>query len=365
MLKSFKFPDALFFLVVLVPTAVAALYFGLLASDIYVSESRFVVRSPEKQASSALGMVLGAGGIATSGDKSYAVVEYVRSRDALQAANRDGKVLAAYSKQDISTFDRFGGLLRGNTFEHFYEYFASKIGIEFDTGTQVTRLTVSAFTPAEAHMINQRLLRNSEQLVNRLNNRAQSDTIRVALAEVNEAKRRDQAAAVALAQFRNARRILDPEKEAMVRLQMISKLQDELINSRTLLTQMRRYTPENPQIPSLETRIASLGKEIADQTGQIAGAPDSLSGDSVRYQALRIDAEVADKQLAAALVSLKEAESEARRKQAYVERIAEPNFPDYPLLPHRWKAILATFVLCLVAWGVLRTLIAGIREHHD
>ena len=140
MFKSFKFPDALFFLVVLVPTTVAALYFGFLASDIYVSESRFVVRSPEKQTSSALGMVLGAGGIATSGDKSYAVVEYVRSRDALQAANRDGKVQAAYARRDVSTFDRFGGLLRGKTFGHFYAYFANQMGIELDTGPQVTAL---------------------------------------------------------------------------------------------------------------------------------------------------------------------------------------------------------------------------------
>jgi BexC/CtrB/KpsE family polysaccharide export inner-membrane protein len=364
-LKRFQVPNALFLMTVVLPTAIAVLYFGLLASDIYVSEARFVVRSPEKQATSALGMVLGAGGIATSGDKSYAVVEYVRSRDALQDANRDGAVLRAYSRVDMSAIDRFGGLLRGKTFEHFYEYFAGKVGIEFDTGTQVTRLSVSAFTPRDALMINQRLLRHAEQLVNRLNDRAQKDTIRLAQSEVDEAKRRAQAAAVALAQFRNARRILDPEKEAEVRLQMVSKLQDELISSRTELAQMQRYTPENPQIPSLQTRITSLGKEIADQTGKIAGAPDSLSGDAVRYQALRIDAEVAEKQLGAALASLQDAEVEARRKQAYVERIAEPNLPDYPLLPNRWKSILATLILGLVFWGVLRTLIAGIREHHD
>ena len=365
MLKRFQIPNALFLMTVVLPTVVAVLYFGLLASNIYISEARFVVRSPEKQAGSALGMVLGASGIATSGDKSYAVVEYVRSRDALHDANRDGAVLRAYSRDDVSTFDRFAGLFRGKTFEHFYEFFSGKVGIEFDTGTQVTRLSVSAFTPGEAQMINQRLLGHAELLVNQLNERAQKDTIRLAQSEVDAAKARAQTAAVALAQFRNARHILDPEKEASVRLQMVSKLQDELIASRTELAQMQRYTPENPQIPSFETRIDSLGREIADQTGKIAGAPDSLSGDVVRYQALRLDAEVAEKQLAASLVALQDAETEARRKQAYVERIAEPNLPDYPLQPHRWNAILATFVLGLIAWGVLRTLIAGIREHHD
>lgn len=364
-LKRFPFTDTLFMLAVVLPTAIAALYFGLFASDIYISEARFVVRSPEKQVSSPLGAVLGASGLAPSGDKSYAVVEYVRSRDALHDANRDGAIEKAYSREGLSMFDRFGGLLNGKTFEHFYAYFSGKVGIEFDTGTQVTRLSVSAYTPSDAQMINMRLLGHAEQLVNRLNNRAQKDTIQLAQAEVDRAKERARAAAVALAEFRNSRRILDPEKEATVRLQMVSKLQDELIGARTELAQMQRYTPDNPQIPALRTRIAALGKEIADQTGQIAGAPDSLSGDAVRYEALKLDAEVAAKQLAAALASVQDAESEARRKQAYVERIAEPNLPDYPLEPHRWKAILATFVLGLIAWGVLRTLIAGILEHHD
>lgn len=365
MLKRFPFTDSLFLLAVVLPTMVATLYFALFAADIYISEARFVVRSPEKQASSALGLVLGGAGFSVSGDKSYAVVEYVRSRDALRDANRDGAIQKAFSHDGLSMFDRFGGWFNGRTFEHFYAYFSHKVGIEFDTGTQVTRLSVSAFSPRDAQMINQRLLGHAEQLVNRLNDRAQKDTIALAQAEVDRAKDRARNAAVALAQFRNARRILDPEKEAAVRLQMVSKLQDELIGARTELAQMQQYTPENPQIPTLRTRIAALGKEIADQTGQIAGAPDSLSGDAVRYAALQLDAEVAAKQLASALASVQDAESEARRKQAYVERIAEPNLPDYPLEPHRWKAILATFVLGLVAWGVLRTLIAGIREHHD
>jgi BexC/CtrB/KpsE family polysaccharide export inner-membrane protein len=364
-LKYLKIPDALFCAVVLLPTAIAMLYFGFLASDIYISEARFVVHTPEKPANSVLGAVFGAGGIASSGDKSYAVVEYVRSRAALRDANRDGALLKAYSHNDLSTFDRFGGLFRGKTFEHFFEYFSNKVTVDFDTGTQVTRLSVSAFRPEEAQLINQRLLGLSEQLVNRLNSRAQGDTIRFSQAEVDDAKARAQSAAIALARFRNARRILDPEKEAAVRLQMVSKLQDEIIKARTELVQMRQYTPENPQIPNLQTRINSLDKEIGKQTGKIAGAPGSLSGDVVRYQSLRINAEVADKQLAAALASLQESISEARRKQAYVERIADSNLPDYPLQPYRLKSILATLVMGLVAWGVLRTVLAGIREHHD
>jgi capsular polysaccharide transport system permease protein len=41
----------MFHVLVLVPTLLAAVYFGLIASDLYISESRFVIRQPEKKTS--------------------------------------------------------------------------------------------------------------------------------------------------------------------------------------------------------------------------------------------------------------------------------------------------------------------------
>jgi capsule polysaccharide export protein KpsE/RkpR len=40
-------PDLLFLIVVALPLLAAILYFGFLASDVYISESRFVVRAPD------------------------------------------------------------------------------------------------------------------------------------------------------------------------------------------------------------------------------------------------------------------------------------------------------------------------------
>ena len=67
--------DPIFLITVAIPTIVATLYFGLVASDVYVAESRFVIRSPDKQTSSALGALLQAPGISAAGDEIYAVQE--------------------------------------------------------------------------------------------------------------------------------------------------------------------------------------------------------------------------------------------------------------------------------------------------
>ena len=41
-----------FALFVVLPTALAILYYGAVAADIYVSESRFVIKAPERQRTS-------------------------------------------------------------------------------------------------------------------------------------------------------------------------------------------------------------------------------------------------------------------------------------------------------------------------
>lgn len=355
----------LFIAIVVFPTLVAFVYFCLLASDIYISETRFVVRAPGKPSASPLGTILGGGGFVSANDDSYAVVDYVRSRNALSDSNWDGMVRRIYSEPGISMLDRFDGPFSGRTNEHLYRYFGNKVDISFDSSSQITTLKVRAYSPEDARALNERLLEHSEQLINRLSERGRTDAIRSAQARVDVARNKARNAIVAVGQFRNSSGILDPEKQASINLQMISKVQDALLAERTQLAQLEAYTPRNPQIPASRTRIRVLEREIARQSGNVAGAPRSLSAAATRYQQLQFDADFAGKQLAVALAALQEAENDASRKQIYVERIAEPNLPDYPLEPRKFRGILATLVLSLLAWGVLVTLTTGIREHRD
>lgn len=356
---------ALFIAIVVLPTLVAVVYFGLLASDVYISESRFVVRAPGKPNVSPLGSILGAGGFASASDDSYAVVDYVRSRNALSDSNKDGMVRRVYSEPGISTIDRFDSPFRGQSNEQLYRYFGNKVDISFDSSSQITTLRVDAYTPQDARALNERLLEHSEKLINRLSERGRADAIQSAQVQVEDARTKARNAIIALGQFRNSSGIIDPEKQASINLQMISKEQDALLAERMQLAQLEAYTPNNPQIPASRTRIRVLEREIARQSGDVAGAPRSLSAAATRYQQLQFDSDFAGKQLAVALAALQEAENDARRKQIYVERIAEPNLPDYPLEPRRIRGVLATLVLSLLVWGVLVTLMAGIREHRD
>lgn len=357
--------NRLFLVTVVVPTLLAIVYFGLIASDIYVSESRFVVRTPDKPATSGVGFLLKSAGFSSAGDEVFAAQEYVISRDALKTLEKDHLVSRAYTRPEVDFIGRFGGFFDDQDFESLFKYYKTKVKAEYDTGTSVASLGVRAYTAQDAEAINRRLLEQSEALVNRLNERGRSDLIRYATTEVEETQRKATDAALSLSEYRNREGVVDPEQQATVQLQLVSKLQDELITSKTQLVQLRAFTPENPQIPVLDARVAGLSKEIQQELGKIAGDRGSLAGRAARYQRLQLESQFADRQLAAAYSSLTEARNEARRKQVYVERIVQPNLPDDAIEPRRWRAILATLVLGLVAWGILTMLLAGMREHKD
>jgi capsular polysaccharide transport system permease protein len=355
----------LLLITVVVPTILAILYYGLFASDVYISESRFIVRSPNKPSTTGLGVLLKSTGFANAGDEIYAAHDYVLSRDALQALNRDGAFQRAYTAPSVSVIDRFNPMGGRGTFESLYKYYKKKVSIDQDSTSSIVTLTVHAFTPQDARRFNEKLLEMAEATVNELNERGRQDLVRFAQAEVDEAKTQARDAALALSAYRNQEGVVDPEKQATVQLQMISKLQDDLIASRTQLSELREVAPQNPQIEVLNTRVQELESAINDQLSQVAGGSRSLSSQAARYQRLALDSQFADKQLAVAMASLEDARNEARRKQAYVERIAQPNLPDDALEPRRLRGIFSTFVLGLAAWGILSMLIAGMLEHQD
>ena len=167
-------------------------------------------------------------------------------------------------------------------------------------------------------------------------------------------------------QFRITNGVLDLKEQSVMQLNLISKLQDELITIQTQLDQVRAVTPDNPQISGLETREKSLLKEIARQTKMITGATGkSIANKAAEYQRLILNNDLAEKQLTLAISSLETAKSEADRQQLYLEVVSQPNKPDMPQLPKRLYNIAATFIISLMIYGILSLMIASVREHKN
>jgi capsular polysaccharide transport system permease protein len=324
-----------------------------------------MVRSPQRPAGSGLGALFQGAAFARSQDDTYTVHDYIVSRDALRILDGQFSLGKVFASRDVDRISRFSGWDGDHSFEALHRYYQKRVGVELESMSSISTLRVSAFTAVDAAQINEKLLEMSESLVNRLNERGRQDMILFASTEVANAEAKARQATLAVSNYRNAKGVFDPEKQSALQLQQVSKLQEEWIATSIQLGEIRALTRDNPQIPALQRRLLSLQSAIDSETSKVAGGDRSLARTSTEYEGLVLERGFATSQLAAALSALEQARNEALRKQLYLDRIVQPNTPDVAMEPRRMRNVLATFVLGMIAWGVLALLRAGIREHQE
>jgi capsular polysaccharide transport system permease protein len=351
---------------VIIPTLLSAVYYGLIASKIYISQSSFVVRSPQQQTSSGLGAFLqttGLSGFSEAQDDVYTVKDFILSRSALRDLNDQLDLTSVWSSDQIDFLHRFGLFGFRKKFEYLYLYYHNRVNVDLDSHSNITTVSVDVFSPDQALQINELLLQGAERLVNKLNDRARQDLIGYASDEVDRAQKGVKDAALALSTYRNKEAVVDPEKQSTLHFELIAKLQDELIATRTDLANLRVFAPNSPNPPTLELKAKTLQSAMDAELAKVAGNQDSLSSKDAEYQQLVLERGFAEQQLASALTSLETARNEAQRQQLYLDIIAKPIRPDTAMEPKRVEGVAVTLLVGLIAWGILSMLVAGIREH--
>jgi capsular polysaccharide transport system permease protein len=348
-----------------VPTLLAIVYYGFIASPIYVSQSSFVIKTPGQKAAPALSLanLVQTTGLSAGQEQTKEVIQYIRSRNALQDLQRQTDVRGKYSNRGADFLSRFPRPFADSSFESLYRYYGSMVRASNDMDSGLAVVEVQAFTPKDAYELNSRLLNLSEQLVNRLNNRAETRAITEAERRVVQAEDRVRNSRIALASFRNSQQLIDPAKQATGVLDVSNRLVSEQAGLQAQLDLMMRVAPRNPSIPAVRNRIAAIGREIAAQNARVVGTPSGIASKLGNFEKLQVEQEFATQMLTAANASLENARTDAQKQQFYLERVVDPNQPDDTDLPHRLKHILVVLGASLCLYFIGWMLVVGILEH--
>jgi len=350
-------------LFVALPTLLTALYYFVIAADLYASEASFIVRSPSKLQIGGLAGLLqpaaGGGGL----EDVYSVQTFATSRDALAALASKIDLRAIYSRPEADWLARYPNPIDWDNAEDFYRYYQRRVEVIYDTTTGISTLQVQAFRAEDAQQIASLLLTQSEALINRLNERSRANAVRDAEADVARAQENVAAAQQGLLAYRNRESLLDPGKTSGAIFESQAKIEGELTASRTRLAELQSNSPKSPLRADLETRIAALEQQLARQRSRLTGGEGAMAPKLSAYEQLSLDKDFATKALASALASLESARAEARRQQTYLERVVEVSRPDRARYPKRFKSVLIVFISCFLFYSIARLLIAGVREH--
>lgn len=362
--RFFRSLNIWFWAIVGIPTLLAGVYYFAIASDLYLSEAKFIVRGPNKtQSSGAISQMLSGAGSAAS-DDTHAVKDFILSRDAVLKLDQQDDLRQLFSRPEADFVTRFPGLtVWRKDFEALYKTYDHFVSVEVDTASGVSTLSVKAYRPEDAQRITKALLTYSEQLVNQLNQRARQDSLSTFQHEVELAQQRIAETQTQLTAYRIKEKMLDPKTASTGPLALQGVMEKDLASARGQLAEMLKNAPNNPQIPLIRTRIASLENLISDERAKITGNNNSVAAATTEYERLELQRQLGEKSLASAFTSLEQARLEAQRQQLYLETIALPNLPDYPLYPKRAASFATVVLSCLLAYGIAWLLVASVREH--
>lgn len=350
---------------VVLPTLVALVYYGLFAADQYVSQASFLVKSPGQQGGqvSTLANLIQTTGLSRGQEETSAVLDYIRSRNALDDLQKRVDVRTMFMNPVSDRLARYPHPFFQDKFENLYDYYKKKVEVYLDTETGMAVLHVKAFSASDSHAIASALLSLSEDLVNRLNERAHKQAIVEAERRIGEAEERVRKASLEIASYRNRQNLFDPRMHATGILENVAKLSREKSELQARLDRMQKAAPDSPGIAPMRNQIAALGREIESQSRLTAGGDAAISSKLGQYEYLALEQSFAAKTLESANASLELARVEADKQQFYLQRVVEPNMPDMARYPRKIASIFMIFGVALCLYFIGWMLLAGIREH--
>lgn len=354
-----------FFIVCGIPTLIAGVYFGAIASDIYVSEARFSIRSANSGGGGGGGLaeLLVSPIVSSAGQDVMVVADYVQSQDMLQKIQQSLALRSHYSDESNDFLAR---LDENATSEELLEYFNNQVQLLHETSSDVLTLKVHAFDPVFAQDLANLIITLSEDLVNRMSNRMEADALSVAQREVERTSEKLLLASNKIRSFRNLNQSLNPAAESEAYVGLVSGIEQKLLEVRTALSEKGAYMRSSaPEMVSLLNREKALKHQLQIEKSRVSGDTEGaeLSGLIDTYQPLVLDQELAQQQYASALTSLEVARLEAQRKKQYLITFIQPSLPDEAIEPRRIYQILTVFMSAFLAFLIGGLMWSALRDH--
>jgi capsular polysaccharide transport system permease protein len=342
----------------------AVVYFFLVAADQYVAEFRFALRTVEPVRIEP-GSILGAAAPSPVGVDSYAVVQYIASRDILEDLEKSLDLREMFSRSDADWLAR---LQLPVTIEELVRYWKGQVDAFFDVTNGTIVVRARAFTPADALKLAQGVLSSSERLVNDLSARARRDTLRSSEKEVHRAERRLKTALARLSEFRDREGLIDPRKTADATQALAGRIRDDIVRAQTEMATVKHYMrADAPSVKMLEARIQSLQTQLRSVESEVTDTERSRSEVLSRvmgsYERLESERSFAEKAYQHALEALDRSRLNADRQQVYIAGFVQPSLPEEALYPRRLHMVGLIAFLCCAIWLIGAFIVHTVREH--
>ncbi|WP_018406177.1 hypothetical protein [Methylocystis rosea] len=350
---------------VIAPFLVASIYWGLIASKQYVTETKFSLRAGEASSLDLLsGGAMGSQASQQMQD-AQVLVNFIRSRSMVEALDRKVGLRAMFSRSGVDYFSSFDP---EDSVEELEKYWKRRIDASLDMMSGIISVNVRAFTPSDSLAIAQNVTDLSERLVNELSTRSRRDALAQARTELTRAEEQLKNATGSMRDARNTEGVLDAPAAAEAINKLITTLRLELAATQEdLALHSDSETSDSPQARLLTARVQSLKSQIDEYSTQIAGGGERGEGSLAQRAGVlsmhQIELDLARQRYALAASMFENARVDLETQRAYLVSFLRPTLAEKSLYPRRWIEWGIIVAPATIGWLALVAVAFLVRDH--
>lgn len=342
---------------------IAVLYFGVIASDRYVSRAQIVIKQADqiKMLPDTLSM-LGIGG--SNHEDVLLIQDYLNSPDLIAKLDKELGLKAHYQSHKVDYFSRLSGNVSQ---EEFVKYYQDHLALRLDEFSGVLTIEFQAFDPTFGQQVVSLMLKESEVFINKLGHQVALEQLAFVEKEVDRAYQRVQNEKAKVLDFQNKHNLISPESTSSARLSVVSQIEGELASQQAQLKQLQSYMKDTaPAVISVKARVVALTEQLAQEKARLTGTDqDAMNEVTARYMDVQTQATLAADLYKSGLISLEQARVEAYRKLKHLLVVSQPSLAQEAEYPRRLYNLATIGVLLCLMYGLIVMGLATLREHQD
>ena len=353
---------------VLLPSIAAAIYYALVASDQFVTETRMIVRtigvseqfdtSEQREGRSLIG------GDSLTQD-SYIVANYLKSPEIVRRLNAEIGLSGFFSRGEVDALSR---LQSDATFEDLYKYWNQQVDTYVDGPSGIIIFTVRAFSPEDAVTISKAALAASDEMVDKISEKAKRDLVARVEAEVDAGLADYRVALDNLRDYQNKTGILDPLSSAKMLSAIIGKLTEQKLQLTVSLKSLEAAKADDTaRARELRRSIKAIDDQIALRRNSIAGEQSGdgtqLSSSLTEFSHLETQRIVTQAVYEASVRNLDTAKSTALKRTTFLSIFSDSSAPEASTYPDRLSNWMIVTIAVLTLWMTATLIWMSVEDH--
>lgn len=361
-------PKNIFLAVVIIPFLLSVVYFTFFAVDRYVSNAQIVVKQADSKVSPAsAGLAILTGGVdPASQEYTLYLQEYINSYDMLSYLDETIDWTKHYA--NIYT-DPLYYLAEETSLEDKLEFYNKMVTTFYDPTTGLLSIEAQALTGEYSEKIVQTILERSKYFINAVSREMTMEQVAFANTELQLSIARYQDSKNAMEAFQNQYGLLDLEATAQSMLEIVSSLESEIARENVRLKSLETTLANGaPQIKSLKNKIESLEQQLEIEKSKLTATTnitDSFNALASEYRQLQVNLLVSEEFYKASLALVESAKLDAIKNVRSLITIVKPVQPEEAIYPKKIYNLITIFIILCLFYGVLRFVIASIRDHYE